>query len=94
MLQFAEVFSDPWQRIIKQEVVDNFFISTVLIGTDMQLEKVGKPIIFETMIFDQNIQKCQLDLWTDRYCTEQEACEGHQKAVAMVKEFLKTTQTE
>jgi hypothetical protein len=50
----------------------------------------GPPLIFETMIFDQRLDKDYVfhDLYMDRYATEEAALAGHQEALAWLGERL------
>lgn len=65
-------------RIIKQETIQDIFISTVFLGIDHAV--FGKPILFETMIFGGELNEYQT-----RCCTYDEAEEMHQDAVEKVK---------
>ena len=69
-------------RIVKQEQQGDYFISTVFLGLDHNLEQ-GDPILFETMIFHHPKGEATNyeDLYVDRYTTYQESLEGHQKAI-------------
>lgn len=72
---------DLEDKIIKQEILPNGkFISTVWLGIDMNhVFGNGKPLIFETMVFPERGNYSELDM--ERYSTEEEALEGHQKMV-------------
>lgn len=80
---WAVIMSSP-HRIIKQETVGNYYISTVFLGIDHAFNG-GKPILFETMLFSKlpNHQ-------TERYHTWNEALKGHKKWVGWAKRRLKT----
>lgn len=81
MEQWGKDFNDK-KRILKQETLKNgFFISTVWLGIDHGFG-IGKPLIFETMVFVKN-KFADLDM--ARYSTEQEAIAGHKKMVAKWK---------
>lgn len=87
---WAKKCNDLDYKIVKQESVGKYFISTVWIGLNMKLFR-GQPIeIFETMIFLQSQDEAEknasdLHLYQDRYATETEAFAGHEKAVAYAK---------
>ncbi len=57
-------------------------VSTVFLGLDSSFEQ-GPPLIFETMVFDG-----ELDGEMDRYTTWEEAEEGHKKMVESVMKSL------
>lgn len=75
------VTSDEWEKARREEP-DSFrvayteiggaSVSTVLLGLDYQMLTGGKPMLFETLHFDGEI---------DRYETYEEAVKGHWKAV-------------
>ena len=81
-------------KIIKQEEIDGYFISTVFLGIDHAihlLNKIEPPLVFETMVFDKDKDAYGhgYGLYTDRYSTYQEAEIGHKKAVSWVKNGCK-----
>lgn len=63
-------------RIIKQERVGKYFISTVFIGLDHNLFDQSHPHIFESMVFSGGESIDQ-----DRYSTFGQALRGHQAIV-------------
>jgi hypothetical protein len=75
---------DPNYRVVKQESIGQFHVSTVLIGIDMGWFNHGKAIIFETMIFCVD-EKHELHCYQERYSTEEEALRGHEVAVLLSK---------
>lgn len=79
--KWAQWFEDVENRIVKQEAVGKYFVSTVFLGIDHSIGG-GRPILFETMVF----QKDGASLGQDRYCTWGEALTGHK---ATVKKFQK-----
>jgi hypothetical protein len=72
---------DSEYKVVKQEVVGYYFISTIWIGL--------KENIFETMIFiNEALLKGENDPlmeYEERYSTEEEAFEGHERAVSTAK---------
>lgn len=56
-------------------------VSTVFLGVDHSYTKEGPPVLYETMVFGCG----QLDGYQERYCTRQEALEGHEYVVLKVK---------
>ena len=60
-------------------------ISTVWLGIDHGFRRSEKPIIFETMIFRTDEDEEKGHNYQERYCTEAEVIEGHQR---IYKEFL------
>ena len=82
------LFSDS--RIVKQETINDKFISTVFTCTNYNWDFLNKcllPLVFETMVRDEGI-----DEWTnykERYTTYNESLEGHERAVQWVKDGCK-----
>ena len=79
-------------KIVKQELVTELgglwtpfeppWVSTVFLGLDHNWSNEGPPIVFETMIFNGVYD--QKGQW--RYATWDEAVEGHERTVNMVKD--------
>lgn len=70
---------------VAYEKIDDKRISTVWLGLDHQWCDNGKPLLYETMIFNKDAY----DIYCERYSTWQEAEEGHKKAVQWVKDECK-----
>lgn len=66
---------------MKQEYVAEFWVSTVFLGLDHSYGK-GPPILWETMVFGGSMR----DEYMERYTSEQEALEGHERAKQWAKE--------
>ena len=76
--QWARLFAD--ERHIGDDYIDGVHVSTVWMGIDHNWLSEGAPLIFETMIFGGSH-----DEWRWRYSTEQEAREGHARAIELVR---------
>ena len=74
--------------IIKQTDTMGKFVSTVFLGIDHNFTGKGKPVLFETMVFDQDgtPMDCQ------RFNTWEDAEENHQLTVdaLSLKDFFST----
>lgn len=70
-------FEKEDRRVKQQTLKNGFFVSTVFLGIDYNYTSIGKPLIFETMVFygDKSYLDCK------HYSTEEEAIEGHKKMV-------------
>jgi hypothetical protein len=66
-------------RIVKQEMVGNYFVSTVFLGLDHGFG--GGPLWFETMVF----LGAGTEDFSERYETWDEAVAGHERAVALYR---------
>lgn len=71
---------DIAKRTVAKSVIGKVRISTVFLGLDHNYSQMGPPILFETMIFGG-----KHDEYQERYATWDEAVEGHNKAVKLVK---------
>ncbi len=80
--------ADDEYRTVGRTKVGTFEVSTVWLGIDHG-NGLGMPVIFETMIFGEG--RVDGD-WTDgfcqRYCTVDEAREGHEKVVAALTKVV------
>jgi len=79
LMKFAELFEDYDYKILKRTDLENCWVSTVWLGTDYDFyETNDKPIIFETMVFPNDSRS---EEYCERYSTEEEALEGHERMV-------------
>ncbi len=96
--EMTDLFSEKGneRRIVKQERVGRWFISTVFLVIDHNFGFKGDPVLFETMIFDESDKRVKrrktkwgeikteykwLEHYTERYRTWEEAEAGHAQAV-------------
>jgi hypothetical protein len=76
------------ERIVKQECVGQFWISSVFIGLDHSLRR-GPPLLFETMVFDQSDQEHgALACWMERAPTWEMALEARGRGIAWARQQL------
>jgi hypothetical protein len=64
---------------------NDHLVSTVWLGVDHNFDVDGPPLIFETMIFCQHDEPCELGEECWRYSTETEAETGHLHAVTLAE---------
>jgi hypothetical protein len=90
--EFGRLSGDRTYKVVEQTWVPGFLISTVWLGIDHNLGSTGiaPPVIFETMIFhrDEDGETDFGDIYMNRYCTEQEAGDGHIEAIKWLKLFI------
>lgn len=72
-------YEDDSRRVGDTQIGDTR-ISTVFLGIDHS-HFMGRPLLFETMIFSNN----EDNGYQERYSTWEEAIEGHNKTVELVK---------
>lgn len=78
-IEFAEMFNNPGERVLEQVDINGITVSTVFLGLDHRFSDDGPPILFETMIFGG-----EHDQYQERYCTWDEAMEGHKRALRLI----------
>jgi len=94
LLEWGSKFEDMEYKIVKQDSVDRWFISTVWLGLNHALFRKQPPLIFETMIFVRDEDGSEKDtedplhLYQERYSTEEEAIVGHENAMAVCRAQL------
>ena len=71
---------NPERKAVKQEHIDDIFISTVFLGLDHAWDS-DIPVLWETMIFGG-----EHDQYQERYTSYEDALKGHQTALNLVKE--------
>lgn len=81
MLDWAKRVEDKKNKVVKQESVGDYWVSTVWLGLNHQFGN-GPPLIFETMVFRGNWS----DLYCERYSTEEQAMKGHIEIVRKLRE--------
>jgi hypothetical protein len=84
-LEWATAFEYKNRRIALTEFENGDRVSTVFLGINHNYSNKGAPILFETMIFGG-----EHDGYQERYCTWEEAEEGHKRAVELYFEVTKS----
>jgi hypothetical protein len=94
LLSWAQWFELTPQRIIEQDQIEDYFVSTIFMGLNYQYVPEAAPLWFETIVFAAADYEPFLERmvrpeagWSQRYETLQEARVGHQLAI----EWLKNT---
>ena len=85
---FREGFD--WEtRFELKTKIDKYIISTVDLGLNHQFIEGLPPLYYETMIFNSDDKNDNpFEYYQERYTTEEEAKEGHKKAIEYVKNKL------
>lgn len=83
-------FNSLWDienRRVAEEIVGDYWISTVFMPMDHRFGPEGPPIVFETMVFPiKNGKPDMSERYCDRCCTWNEAVKMHKRVVQMVKD--------
>lgn len=86
------------ERILRRDVIDGYVVSTIFIGLDSQWHPNGRPLYWETMVFDPpagrrthsgRLRSLGDEMYQVHYSTASEARKGHAQAVEWLKEQLK-----
>lgn len=88
METFARLHEDINYKRVLETTVGHLWVSTVWLGIDHGFVVDGedrKPVIFETMVFNQRGDEPWSDEICVRYCTEEDARRGHQEVVDSVE---------
>jgi hypothetical protein len=73
-------------RVVRQDRVGDYTVSTVFLGVDHNWWRSGKPVLWETMIFGGcGISLASEDIMQRRYRSYEEALAGHEKVLEGVK---------
>lgn len=101
LMTWARWFEGSPERVVRHDKVKDFLISTVFLGLDYNFSRTGKPILFETMIFDNARSRTYTvggrehtthpDVYQDRYHTYDQALKAHNK---IVRELVKNGKVE
>ena len=83
------------RRIVAQEQIGPYFVSTVFLGLNHRFDFGGgpplPPLVFETMVFCKrpaDPDKLGEDLYCDRYSTWMQAVAGHDYAVGLARKGM------
>ena len=85
LMEWRRWFETSNNRIVKHTTIGNFYVSTVFLGIDHNYYTSDEPILFETMIFNNDKDAKDAEEYQERYSNYDEALEGHKKAIEYVK---------
>lgn len=84
--EWSAMFQDgEGRRVALTQFHNGFRVSTVFLGMDHRFDGRGPPIVFESMVFPYLDSGHEIDM--DRYCTWEEAEEGHERLVKKYRKF-------
>ena len=87
VLEWAEWFENSGEsRRVNYSEIGPYEVSTVFLGLNHALAFIGRPLWFETMVFGSG----GMDGSTERYETEEEAREGHERICLAVLDSLQS----
>jgi hypothetical protein len=66
-------------RVVKQEHIGPYFVSTVFLGINHRFVGNGPPLIFETMVFHPSASTLGAEMECERCSTYDEAEEQHER---------------
>lgn len=97
LLEWAEEFENIDNRRVAQDMIGRYRVSTVFLGLDHSFGESAVPVVFETMIFDEEDRteskffpghSFAKDLYQERDCTWDEAVKRHGEAIALATEWV------
>lgn len=59
-MEWAEWFEEGKNRIVKRTDLNDWFVSTVFLGLDHRFSGKGDPILWETMVFEQELSEFEI----------------------------------
>jgi hypothetical protein len=80
LLEWAHWFETAKRHVAYNEIDGNVQVSTVFLGLDHSFGGLGRPVLFETMVFGGPLNGEQ-----ERYCTWDEAEAGHKAILEKVR---------
>ena len=84
LMTWAQWFDDvEARRVARTELANGGYVSTVFLGLDHGWGE-GPPILWETMLFSDEIG----EEWQERYTSREDALRGHEEMVVRAKEAL------
>lgn len=84
--KWGKWFEKNKNRIVKQENVEDWFVSTVFLAVDHNFTGEGPPVLFETMVFGMS-DGDEMGQFTRRYTSWDAAAEGHRATVQNLKRY-------
>ncbi len=91
--EFGRLYEgDPEKRrVARANLPGDIFVSTVFLGIDhgFSIDPEAQPVLFETMIFGFP-EGHELHDYQERYCTWEDAEEGHKRAVEAAAKEVKS----
>lgn len=90
LMKWARWFGQDKVRVVKQEWVDNVWVSTVFLGLDHNFNAKGPPVLWESMTFSNRADFNQNEM--DRCSgSREQALAMHERMLKKVKENLEGT---
>lgn len=62
------------ERVLAQTDYEHVWVSTVFLAMDYNFGQIGKPVLWETMVFKNGTHS---DIACQRYTSKEDALEGH-----------------
>lgn len=94
---FMDMVQDPRRQIERTIICDGVLVSTVFLNIDHSFESGTRPVLWETMVFDERPRERNaagiklvpnFDGHSCRYSSRDDAVAGHKRIVAMVREAI------
>lgn len=79
------MFTNDARRIVAQDCVGPFLVSTVFLGVAISLREAASPMLWETMVFENDSPN---SVYAYRYGSRSDALSGHATAVDLFRSKL------
>lgn len=80
LMKWARWYGTVERHVGNDTLPNGVHVSTVFLGLDHNFSGIGRPILWETMIFGG-----EHDQYQERYTTREEAIAGHEVALNLAK---------
>lgn len=101
LIEWGRWMEESNNRIVKQEHVGPYWVSTVFLALDHNFNPDSAPLLFETMVFDEehkvkvfNREVREEAGVQERYSNWTQAEEGHARIVQQMREWLERSSAE
>lgn len=92
VLVWGKWFETAVRRLALTSISPTIEVSTVFLGLDHDWSAAGPPLLFETMVFQDNTEtpdtRTALDEFTERWSTYHDAEQGHEAVCARVRAMV------
>jgi hypothetical protein len=85
-LKWGQWMEADKRRVLQQDHIGGYFVSTIFLGLDHNFLGSGPPVLWETMIFAETEAKLDAPYndFQKRYTSQEDALAGHGKIVQML----------
>lgn len=86
VLTWAQWYRQHNRHVARTNLTQTLDVSTIFLGLDHNFGSRGRPILFETMVFDTSEHPSDWHEYQERYSTWEDAEAGHKRIVTAIQE--------